>query len=145
MKKTIILFTSIFFVDLFAFAIDRFNGTVFSLISFAFRILGCCLIGLKFTQLSNGRSLNRKASLLICGIVLTLGLCYLFLSGPSIQLFWLFDHIWPGTGYEDIYDFSIHPLRVFISESLLGQQAVFSYMCLIVTFQLSRLRRARKD
>lgn len=102
------------------------------------RFLGCVGIGLWFASRNPLPAVDARCRIraaLISAAAVLFGIAWLSTSwyGSLYDLFWY--------GASGPYDNPLaHPIRLFFSQNLCDQGTVVSYMCLLVAYQLGRLR-----
>lgn len=128
---------ALFFVDISWFNLAGGFGP--SLFAFLLRLSVCCILGVWFARRDRARPVNRRHSLLIAVAALLLGLYVLLMPVPLIWR--LYDLVTGGVPF-DAYVPS-NPVRWFLGSTLFDQYAFFSHACLVVVFQLGRLRFSR--
>ena len=157
MKTFLKIVRTVFLLDLLLFPLvfylfyyilwDRLDYTgqyLGNLAEVLIRFFGCVGIGLWFAardQLPAVDANSKKRAVLISTAAVLFGAVYLF-SDLYIPLYDLF---WYGAAqgqYSTPYE---HPIRLFFSQSLCDQMTVVSYMCLLVAFQLGRIRFSSKS
>lgn len=128
---------ALFFVDISWFSLSGGFGP--SLFAFLLRLSVCCILGAWFARRDRARPVNRRRSRLIAVAALLLGLYVLLMPVPLVWR--LYDLVTGGVPF-DAYVPS-NPVRWFLGWTLFDQYAFFSHACLVVVFQLARLRFSR--
>lgn len=103
-----------------------------------FRILSCCAIGLCFAWLDRAWPARKRTSLLIAAAALVLAVYPIMFPTP---LLWkLYDWIaWSGLHTFEAA-FPPNPVRTCVAWTLCDEIAILSHGCLVICFQLGRLR-----
>lgn len=103
------------------------------------RVIGCSAIGFLFARRIRNQPINEKRCEWIALVAGLFGIYYLL---PTKCYIFVSNLVWWGA-HDTFNQLDIHPIRSFLGVNF-DQGPVFSYMCLIVVFQLSRLRLAKK-
>ncbi len=141
---TVFLFDLLFYPFLYFVLLPNTDLPMGTYSIYIIRIIACCCIGLEFasqTPLPPADEKNKRKAVLISGAALLFAAYYLFISSLDAVLSEL---IWYGARTFDMNPYD-YPVRLFFIENLVEQDTVISYMCLIIVFQLRRLRLSEKQ
>lgn len=151
MKTFLKIVRAVFLLDLLLFPLvfylfydilwDRLDTTgqyLGNLVEVLVRFFGCVGIGLWFAAQNRLPAVDgdsKKRAVLISAAAVVFGVFYLYsdLYMPLYDMFWYGAQTWDLNPLE-------HPVRLFFSQNLCDQGTVFAYMCLVVAFQLGRIR-----
>lgn len=131
----------LFFPLLYYVLLPKNDQFLINLIISLSRVLICCGVGAWFSYKDRNKPVNTKKVVLILLISVLIAIYYCFSSSNLYAE--LMDLIWLGVAREEFYSLS-YPVRIFVCENLFSQDTVFSYMCLVVVYQISQLLYAHK-
>lgn len=137
---TVILFDLAFYPLLYFVLLPNTDKYSVNLAILVIQVLSCVAIGLWCAHKNRDDPVNPKRAAYISIAAGCFGLYYYFL-GSSLCIT-LMDLIWLGAAKE--YYAPKYFIRIFLCENLFDRTTVMSYMCLIVAYQLGRIRFSRR-